>query len=56
MNLVAPHLNVTERIAAIGQLEDEEPSAMDAAQLNNFDPNILKTSLKISKSKKKSAV
>lgn len=54
MNLVAPHLNVTERVPVIGQSDDDEQSSTDTvAQLNHFDPNILKTTFKIPKSKKK---
>lgn len=55
MNLVAPHLNVTGKVPAIGQLDDEEQSSTDtAAQMNHFDPSILKTTFKIPKSKKNS--
>lgn len=52
MNLVAPHLNVAESVATMGQLNDEEPPSRDTAQLNHFDPSILKTTLKNSKTKK----
>lgn len=53
MNLVAPHLNVTERVPAIGQLDDDEQFSTDTiSQLNHFDPSILKTTFKIPKSKR----
>jgi hypothetical protein len=52
MNLVAPHLNVTEKVPAIGQLDDDESLSADTVQLNHFDPSILKTTFKVSKSKK----
>lgn len=52
MNLVAPHLNVTDKVPAIDQLDDDEPSPSDTMQLNHFDPSILKTTFKVSKSKK----
>jgi len=51
MNLVAPHLNVTERVPD----DDEQPAAASTADNsppNHFDPNILKTAFKSSKSKK----
>lgn len=56
MNLVAPHLNVTERVPAIDQLDDDEQMSSDSVQVNHFDPSILKTTFKNSKSKKKSAI
>lgn len=56
MNMVAPHLNITEGTTAMGQSNDEEPSSRDIAQLNNFDPSILKTTLKNSKNKKKTTI
>lgn len=45
MNLVAPHLSVTEQF-------DDEQSATDTIQQNQFDPSIFKMTLKTSKSKK----
>ncbi|XP_050433141.1 tubulin polyglutamylase complex subunit 2 [Adelges cooleyi] len=50
MNLVAPHLNVTEPIPAIGQSNDDGTSPP-----NHFDSSILKNTLKSNKSKKTSA-
>ncbi|XP_003240263.1 tubulin polyglutamylase complex subunit 2-like [Acyrthosiphon pisum] len=52
MNLVAPQLNVTNRVPAIGQLDDDEQSTTDSISLNHIDPCILKTMFKMSKSKK----
>ncbi|KAL5244597.1 hypothetical protein ACI65C_012007 [Semiaphis heraclei] len=52
MNLVAPQLNVTDRVPVIGQLDDDEQFTTDNAPLNHFDPSILKTTFKMSKSKK----
>ncbi|XP_025191563.1 tubulin polyglutamylase complex subunit 2 [Melanaphis sacchari] len=55
MNLVAPQLNVTDRLPVIGQLDDDEQSTIDsAAPVNHLDPSILKTTFKMSKSKKNS--
>lgn len=56
MNLVAPHLNVVERVPAIEQLDEDEQTSSDSVQMNHFDPSILKTTFKTSKSKKKSAI
>lgn len=54
MNLVAPHLNVTERVSVIGQFDEDEHPSTDTAQLNHFDPGILKTTFKTSKNRKHS--
>jgi len=53
MNLVAPQLNVTDRVPEVGQLDDDEQFTTDSAPLNHFDPSILKTTFKMSKIKKK---
>ncbi|VVC38091.1 Hypothetical protein CINCED_3A017933 [Cinara cedri] len=52
MNLVAPHLSITERVPVIEQLDDEEQSSADTVQQNQFDPSIFKMTFKTSKSKK----
>lgn len=53
MNLVAPHLNVTERVPAIEQSDDDEQLFNDTAeQINHFDTSILKTTFKNTKNKK----
>lgn len=52
MNLVAPHLSVTEHVPVIEQLDDDEQSSTDTVQQNQFDPSIFKMTFKTSKSKK----
>lgn len=52
MNLIAPHLSLTERVPVIEQLDDDENLSTGTIQQNQFDPNIFKITSKTSKSKK----
>lgn len=52
MNLVTPHLSITERVPVIEQLDDDEQSHTDSVQQNQFDPTIFKMTFKTSKGKK----
>ncbi|XP_050538150.1 tubulin polyglutamylase complex subunit 2 [Daktulosphaira vitifoliae] len=52
MNLVAPHLNVTERVQAISQFDHDDSYSANNTHINHFDPNILKNTFKTVKSKK----